>query len=160
MCSLQDKIRTSTTEGQEFVREDIKAQWVAALRSGEFEQGKTALKTNEGSYCCLGVLCELAVREGVAVAVPSIGEAAVFYEHSTNYFGPGPDWDSDGMESGLLPEVVQKWAGLLDSNPNVRHQLPQDDQVPGLNEISCLADLNDNRDLSFEAIAAIIEEQL
>jgi hypothetical protein len=160
MGSPQDKIRTSATEGQEFVKEDIKAQWVAALRSGEFEQGKTALKTNEGSYCCLGVLCELAVREGVAVAVPSIGKDNEFSAHSNNYFGPGPDWDSDGMESGLLPEVVQKWAGLLDSNPNVRHQLPQDDQVPGLNEISCLADLNDNRNLSFEQIAAIIEEQL
>lgn len=32
--------------------------WVAALRSGNYEQGKEKLCRN-GKYCCLGVLCEL-----------------------------------------------------------------------------------------------------
>ena len=36
--------------------------WVAALRSGEFEQAKGALKDATG-YCCLGVACELYRRE-------------------------------------------------------------------------------------------------
>lgn len=31
------------------------AKWLAALRSGEYKQGKGSLKSHEG-YCCLGVL--------------------------------------------------------------------------------------------------------
>lgn len=41
---------------------EFKAQWLAALRSGEFKQGKHALCriTPEGDeYCCLGVAHEL-----------------------------------------------------------------------------------------------------
>ena len=41
----------------------IKQQWLKALRSGEYKQGRRVLrkKTVEGElkYCCLGVLCEL-----------------------------------------------------------------------------------------------------
>ena len=36
---------------------ELKAQWIAALRSGEYTQGRGALKTGDGGYCCLGVLC-------------------------------------------------------------------------------------------------------
>lgn len=37
----------------------LKAKWVAALRSGKYEQGRQRLR-NGDSYCCLGVLCEVA----------------------------------------------------------------------------------------------------
>ena len=36
---------------------ELKAQWIAALRSGEYTQGRYNLRTREGHYCCLGVLC-------------------------------------------------------------------------------------------------------
>lgn len=32
-------------------------KWIAALRSGDFIQGKGHLLTDEGTYCCLGVAC-------------------------------------------------------------------------------------------------------
>lgn len=35
---------------------DIKQKWVDALRSGEYKQGQGYLKTEDGGYCCLGVL--------------------------------------------------------------------------------------------------------
>lgn len=35
-----------------------KAEWIAALRSGDYSQTKGNLFKN-GSYCCLGVLCHL-----------------------------------------------------------------------------------------------------
>lgn len=45
----------------------IKEQWVAALRSGEYKQGKSALraldKKGELKYCCLGVLCDILGRK-------------------------------------------------------------------------------------------------
>lgn len=35
---------------------DIKEKWVHALLSGKYIQGKGFLKTQDGKYCCLGVL--------------------------------------------------------------------------------------------------------
>lgn len=43
---------------------ELKAKWIAALRSGEYQQHRDGLTNYEGrrngepaSYCCLGVLC-------------------------------------------------------------------------------------------------------
>jgi len=36
----------------------LKAKWVAALRSGEYPQGNGFLE-KDGCYCCLGVLCAI-----------------------------------------------------------------------------------------------------
>ena len=38
---------------------ELKAKWVKALRSGEYAQGTGQLRDGD-SYCCLGVLCEIA----------------------------------------------------------------------------------------------------
>jgi hypothetical protein len=38
---------------------ELKARWVAALRSGEYEQGRRQLRAGD-TYCCLGVLCVVA----------------------------------------------------------------------------------------------------
>lgn len=37
----------------------IKTKWVEALRSGKYKQGRSALRIDD-TYCCLGVLCEVA----------------------------------------------------------------------------------------------------
>lgn len=36
---------------------DFKAKWVAALRSGEYKQGRGQLRNHNNEYCCLGVAC-------------------------------------------------------------------------------------------------------
>jgi hypothetical protein len=41
---------------------EIKARWVAALRSGEYKQAREKLRHN-GAHCCLGVLCDLFAKE-------------------------------------------------------------------------------------------------
>lgn len=46
----------------------VKKLWIKALRSGKYKQGRGHLKSNEEGvsyYCCLGVLCELALKDGV-----------------------------------------------------------------------------------------------
>src|SRR4051812_19674656 len=80
---------------------EIKKQWVAALRSGEFKQGKAALR-NGDTFCCLGVLCELHRRAN------------------------GGEWERNEEDDFLyhdnrsfLPEDVWEWAGLVDNNPVV-----------------------------------------
>lgn len=37
----------------------LKAKWIEALRSGDYEQARGTLYDGEG-YCCLGVLCKVA----------------------------------------------------------------------------------------------------
>jgi hypothetical protein len=66
---------------------DVKALWVAALRSGEYKQGKRQLR-NRGKFCCLGVLCDLAVKAEV--------------------IGLRDYYASDGFP----PDVVEEWAGF------------------------------------------------
>jgi hypothetical protein len=41
---------------------ELKSKWLAALRSGKYEQGHGALNSN-GKMCCLGVLCDVAGYE-------------------------------------------------------------------------------------------------
>jgi hypothetical protein len=50
------------------MNEEAKRLWVAALRSGKYDQTTGALRDGVG-YCCLGVLCEVAIEAGVPVQV-------------------------------------------------------------------------------------------
>lgn len=59
--------------------------WIKALRSGKYKQ-ITGRLAKDGGFCCLGVLCEQAVK------------AEVIKEYDLNM--------------GRLPKKVQKWAGL------------------------------------------------
>ena len=48
------------------MKEDIKNRWIDALKSGKYKQFDHRLKSGDGSaHCCLGVLCELAVEDGI-----------------------------------------------------------------------------------------------
>jgi hypothetical protein len=112
---------------------EIRARWTAALRSGRFKQGRSALRSQD-ELCCLGVLCELAAEAGVVSAVPGKGD--------------GHCWSYDGFVD-YLPESVQEWAGLPGGNPLAT--------APGQRGAAPLAILNDEYDLSFAQIADAID---
>jgi hypothetical protein len=42
------------------MKKEIRDKWLAALRSGEYEQTTGILRNTTPAYCCLGVLCEVA----------------------------------------------------------------------------------------------------
>lgn len=118
------------------MNQDIKAQWVAALRSGEYKQGKQRLHHAEGdTFCCLGVLCEVAVKAGVDVAVD-------MQAHGKSY----------NRNEFTLNEKVQAWAELDACNP-LTHEGDAD------YENIELAHLND-RGYTFEQLATVIERDL
>lgn len=83
---------------------EIKAEWVAALRSGQYKQGKDYLRTEGDAYCCLGVLCDIAGTHGVG----SWGDQGYFNSKDL----------SEG-DNVVLPEFVMAWAGLDSSNPEI-----------------------------------------
>lgn len=39
--------------------EAVKSKWLEALRSGQYRQGRGALRDNQDGFCCLGVLCDI-----------------------------------------------------------------------------------------------------
>ena len=112
----------------------VKEKWLKALRNGEYEQGKNALKPN-GTYCCLGVLCELhrlEVKRDDWGELEDNAEGSIYLE----------------MEYELPDEVIE-WAGLSSGNPGIDHN----------EEMDSLAYINDEV-ADFEEIADFIEEQL
>lgn len=127
---------------------EIKTKWVAALRSGEYRQGRNVLKQRHGDkdtpqYCCLGVLCEIAIAEGVKVEVGSVEGNA----HGTEVI------TYDGAYE-LPPDSVWLWAGMSDNNPSVDYSTEDDEEVSNV-----VAELNDDG-YSFEQIAEWIEKSL
>jgi hypothetical protein len=118
----------------------IKRRWVKALRSGEYKQTKGALRADSG-YCCLGVLCDLAEKEGIVVSEHKYGHAdgMIGYRH--------PDHPAGGhLEAGVLPQAVREWAGLSQDNPEIKG--------------TALSAWNDQFEAPFATIARLVEEEL
>ena len=121
------------------MKTEIKNQWLAALRSGEYVQGKNALglKVDDTvEYCCLGVLCDLAVQAGVIPAPEIHRNSALEYGFADERY--------------TLPLEVRDWAELDSVDVWVR--------VDGV-EVA-LPQLNDVEGLTFNELADIIEAQL
>jgi hypothetical protein len=135
------------------MNQEVKQKWVAALRSGEFQQTKEVLKNTQG-YCCLGVLTELYRREHpdlcdwVIVGTPHHGECYVCRPNSNSY---------GGSPFVLTPEVID-WAGLPDGqdNPTVIYK----ERSYLLSEMNDGYEREKHLPISFKQIAATIEEQL
>ena len=117
--------------------------WVAALRDTDtYPQTKGALH-NENGYCCLGVLCEVAIKAGV-----QIDTGPVLHNPNLIHY--------DG-EVEHLPGAVVDWAGLDSNNPVVIVE-EEDEQVVQVERE--LVMLNDDMVWSFPQIADVIEAQL
>lgn len=89
----------------------IKGIWIERLRSGDYPQGRDLLAqyvgdTDEMTFCCLGVLCEIAEEEGVVVSLVFEGIDC----RRKRYLGPGES--ENGACGATLPECVEAWAGL------------------------------------------------
>lgn len=140
----------------------IKKLWVDALRSGDYAQTTSYLMEVNSvtlepiGYCCLGVLCDLAVKEGV-IPPPSLVAGSAYY----GVVGP---------DQSTLPVEVMNWAGLDSKNPEVLRGYDEEECtcvsyeeedhecVPAPYYLD-IAGINDNH-ATFEEIASIIEEQL
>jgi hypothetical protein len=115
------------------VDQRIKREWIDALLSREYKQGKCCLRRSDDTYCCLGVLCDLFVKEREIEWIIS-GTGDYYYLHDT---------------SAYLPTSVMDWAGLDESGGWF-------DSSDGDRS---LASMNDSGK-SFEEIAKKIEEKL
>lgn len=140
------------TRQDEPMNPDAKDKWVKALESGEYAQThEGGLRDRDDKFCCLGVLCEVAVAEGV---IPAPEPPA---EHGSPEDKDGRDtkWyvylSNDGdRDTAFLPEVVAEWAGIKTGNGEIPGQ--------GDSENPSLTTMNDSG-WSFSEIAAVIREK-
>lgn len=110
-------------------------KWVAALRSGEFKQGKYVLhQVDTDSYCCLGVGCKVAMANGVQLETGTI-------QIDGKYEGVATRFD---CEHTFLPKSVKDWLGLTSS--------------VGCSHAGYLTELNDSGK-TFSKIADLIESE-
>lgn len=104
--------------------------WVAALRSGEFQQGIRCLHDASNLYCCLGVACDLYHRATGLLPVSFVARKQRY-----RY----------GFHTEILPHAVMKWLDLRCQNgqPNTGDSL---------------VEMNDDR-VSFHEIADFLESE-
>ena len=83
------------------MKKEIADKWATALRSGEYKQQTGALaNADRTQHCCLGVLCELAIEDGVDLnARPGAYGIAMF-----------------GGYPSVLPLVVREWSRVQTKN--------------------------------------------
>lgn len=142
------------------MKQEIKTQWITALRSGQYKQahGMLGFKDETGTVenCCLGVLCNLAVKAGV-IEAPEMEDA----DYGTLYYDD---------QAEVLPNSVMEWAELGEQyNPLVPVPNGVDNLVPVPHSVGnptiSLAELNDgesyaDHEYTFNEIADVIEENL
>lgn len=105
-------------------------KWVKALRSGKYKQDIGQLRSEKG-YCCLGVACEVSIKNRVILNVSQTKDNTYLY---------------DGDE-GVLPESVSQWLGV-DRDPVLTNGKRL--------HVSC-STLNDHRRKTFNEIADWVE---
>lgn len=141
------QVKTNKKEAKD-MNQEIKTKWLADLRSGEFEKGKGYLKRN-GTFCCLGVLCDQAEKAGIVTS--RLGtDGATIYVAANNKFDES---------ASVLPHAVRIWAELVQTNPSV--------SIDSTGEPFTLSSINDNDwedgphgEVSFLQIADMIERDL
>lgn len=114
-------------------------EWVAALRSGKYQQGVgTLLEPSSNVACCLGVLCDLQAAKGVV-------KKNVAHAH-TRFANPKHTLE---YSSTALPKILQE-----------RFSCEAGVKVYYKGRDASLVRLNDAERLPFSAIADIIEDQV
>jgi len=144
------------------VKAEVKAQWVKDLRSGDYEQGSTTLRRagtegGQDQFCCLGVLCEQAVRAGV---IPAPELHAGTYRYLNDIVDDGGKVTGESFnEECSLPRKVAEWAGVFHPDGKPREDViiePGDDCRFDMSAIEA----NDGVGLPFSEIADLIDRNV
>jgi hypothetical protein len=141
------------------MNQEVKDKWLSALRSDKYKQTTGLLNHNDEGFCCLGVLCEIAVEDGVIEKVGN-GSPDHIEPRPSEVIGYADQYPNGARytQYDILPNKVKEWAGLDSQNPYVTYSHDPDD--PHAVDNWPISDLNDDFKLNFKKIADVIEEQL
>lgn len=119
--------------------------WLEALRSGKFRQTTGKLKSRNGAYCCLGVLCEVA-------------EVPKRWNGFDYTYGVEDDKDYYAVSDTALPTMAMEWLGVKDGAPHLATPVIVKDKDGDVHRETNLIELNDTYGWSFEQIADAVEK--
>ena len=132
--------------------------WIAALRSGTYKQGYSRLLSTSGTYCCLGVLCEIN-----NVAKKELNKSLsneMYYVFNIAHNGRDAH---EIIRNDVLPtifyEQVTGWRNWSFRIPSTYHDYIKSKLVH-LGQSIDITTINDIVKLSFNDIADIIEYNL
>jgi hypothetical protein len=94
------------------MKPEIRTEWTRRLRSGDIPQCEGGLARGE-SRCCLGVLMDMAVENGVAEKIDDPVSDSLYRDRT-----PDPEMYRDRSRS-VLTKAVKEWAGLKDDTGSV-----------------------------------------
>lgn len=157
---------------------ELRKRWVAALRSGKYEQGQSCLRSGGDEYCCLGVLCDIVINDARLNGDDRYTWDGYSYSDTYNFvdidFELACDECKDGTlysegvecatftEEGSLTQSVLNLVGLRDDTGWIDKSRIDDwslfSDIPGGRAMASLAQLND-AGATFEQIADIIESE-
>jgi hypothetical protein len=117
---------------------EVKAKWLAALRSGEYQQTDSCLRDAKG-FCCLGVLTDLYIKENPgaeAVWQPITGTGTAGQQEFFQHMDGGDDEEvvMGYTEEAELPRPVMRWAGLNSQDPHIRTDVQESLSLIGMND--------------------------
>lgn len=122
-------------------------KWLRRLKSGKDKQGRFFLNkvssSGESNYCCLGVLCEVAIEAGLdIIKKPDVG-----FDYNINNEYVKIDIFQYNGDGNLQPREVSRWLGL----GGVRNVL-----ITFGGEQVLVSKLNDINQLTFSEIADLL----
>lgn len=147
---------------------EIKAELVKRLRSGNYIQGQEKLATigDEGErYCCLGVLCEIAVERGIIKRFDQ--EVECWDCDHLDHMVHKVEVHYDHTYDATLPDKVVEWAGMESVDVDERPEVSRFDDYEGMgrferehpDKVTSLAEMNDTG-VPFIEIAQFIEDNV
>lgn len=125
-------------------KEQFFDQWLTALRSGEYRQGRAALKSGD-NFCCLGVACDVLAKRGEGRWMNPEDESSIFVHH-----GFGSSYGTN-QDCAVLPQTVSR---MLDISESGAFNVPN--PLNGFADEHWLTVLNDEG-FTFAQIADVIE---
>lgn len=115
---------------------------IKELEEGEHKQAKKVLARASGRFCCLGVACEVAIKDGVVLPKVLMKREGVFF-YGDNFSG----------STFLLPGEVKDYYGFItDDGDPIEYFTKQGERV------TTVVQMND-KGISFKAIAKVMRDQ-
>ena len=141
------------------MKEKIANLWINHLCSNHYNQGFYYLisyqmslgKQDDCYHCALGVLCDIAVQEGVIEPATLLEDLSDNTEYVMGYLDEFEDkgYSYSTFRHARLPTKVVEWAGMRSDTG----------KYPGWFTSRSIMNDNDTKGMSFQQIAKVIENK-
>lgn len=94
----------------------LKSKWVKALRSGNYKQTKGKLKSRNGGFCCIGVICDILGRRWEWKDGDYVGNNIIVNEETKDFAGdiwgdvlqPLVQMNDDGKSFSEIADYIEE----------------------------------------------------